>query len=142
MVIILTITVIGIPIFLVFANLVGLAFWILSPVFAKIENRLLRFLGRFAFLAISITASIPISMALQPLLSDLRTAGDGGVGMAHNALSAAILYAAVPCAIMLVTGYGLLLTFTKQSQPRPDQDGCPLWPCLQVSHPTWTGADN
>jgi hypothetical protein len=113
MVFIATILIIGLPIMAVIANLAAFAFWILSPIFVRIENRLLRFLARVGFLAISVTVSIPISIAVQPLLPDFRTAGDGGVGMAHNALSVATLYAATPCAIMLASAYSLSLRMGK-----------------------------
>mgnify|MGYP007067739014 CR=1 FL=1 len=92
---------------IVIASLIGFAFWISWDVFLRIQNRFLRFLGRLSFFLFSVAASFPLSLALQPKLPDFRVIGDGGVGMAYNALTVASLYATIPCCIMLMSAFGL-----------------------------------
>lgn len=102
MVFLILIVVMGVPIIFVAAKLIVFAFWLSSNAFSRIENKALRFACRIAFLAIMVGISIPISRSLQPLLPDFRVQGDGGVGMAQNALSVAALFAALPCGLMIV----------------------------------------
>jgi len=120
MVFLILVVMLGIPIIIVSAKLIAFAFWLSSDAFFRFKNRFLRFLARFAFLVISVGVSIPISLSLQPLLPDFRTQGDGGVGMAHNALSIAALFTAVPCSILIVFAFALSRSVDKSIAVKAD----------------------
>ncbi|WP_222435778.1 hypothetical protein [Rubripirellula tenax] len=100
--------------------MVDFAFRLSSGSFSRIENRSLRFVCRAGFLAVAVGVSIPVSLSLQPLLPDFRAQGDGGVGMAHNALSNAALFAAVPCGLMLAAA--LMLSRAVPAIPEAPKD--------------------
>lgn len=120
MVALILIILLGVPLIIATCQLLIIAFWASSDLFGLLNSPYVRFLARIAFLVIAVAISLPLSGMLAPLLPDLSTIGDGGVGIAKNSVAQAAVYLLLPCFIMLVPSVLAKLTLkSKQARPAP-----------------------
>lgn len=99
----------GAPALIVVAKLLVFLLAVASSSLTQVFGVWLRLLVLTSLLAASATVSFIVTPRLIPLLPDFREQGDGGVGLAYNALSIGGLYAGLAIATLSLSVFVIVL---------------------------------
>lgn len=103
-----------------FARLMSFGLKLAERRFASMQSAGKRFLAWVAFLAVLAAASIPTVLVLLQNMPDFRTTGDGGVGMAFNAVARVAVSLLIPAVLACVMGFAVAgFRNSRNTPPKP-----------------------
>lgn len=93
-----------VPLLLAFARTTAFGIESIKASFAPMNSRIARWTAMTASLTVITAIGVSLVMMVLPRLPDFRTAGDGGVGMAYNAISKIAVVLMIPAVTCVLVG--------------------------------------